>query len=123
MSFLFSVFMYLGHEAKVANMQAWSFMTNKDGAEDRDKLWHHHQHKPFPPQISGIFYLKIPEDVQSRDYCGTEFAMNSPQDKDTFFVTPTDFHWLIYPSKYWHRPAAPQSDDYRFIVAADVEIH
>ncbi len=35
MSFLFSVFMYLGREVKVANMMAWSFMTNLQGAEDR----------------------------------------------------------------------------------------
>jgi len=38
MSFLFSVFMYLGREVKVSNMMAWSFMTNLEGAEDREKL-------------------------------------------------------------------------------------
>ena len=40
MSFLFSLFMYLGREVKVSNMMAWSFMTNLDGVEDREKLWH-----------------------------------------------------------------------------------
>jgi len=29
MSFLFSIFMYMGREVKVGKMQAWSFMTNK----------------------------------------------------------------------------------------------
>ena len=36
MSFLMSVFMYLGREVKVSNMMAWSFMTNLEGAEDRE---------------------------------------------------------------------------------------
>ena len=44
MSFLFSVFMYLGREVKVNNMMAWSFMTNLQGQEDREKLWHDHWH-------------------------------------------------------------------------------
>ena len=42
MSFLFSIFQYFGQEVKVGKMQAWSFMTNKEGAEDRQTLWHHH---------------------------------------------------------------------------------
>ena len=123
MSFLFSVFQYFGREIKVGKMQAWSFMTNKDGAEDRERLWHHHQHVKEPLMMSGIFYLHIPDDVENRDLCGTEFAPNGPEKGDFFHVKPTDFHWLVYPSKYWHRPEAPQSSKYRFILAADVEIH
>lgn len=123
MSFLFSVFMYLGREVRVSNMQAWSFMTNLEGAENKETLWHHHQHKPEPLSMSGIFYLRIPDDVENRDLCGTEFAPNGPENEGKFFVKPSDFHWLIYPSKYWHRPAPPQSNKYRFIMAADVEIN
>jgi hypothetical protein len=69
MSFLFSVFMYLGREVRVSNMMAWSFMTNLEGAEDREKLWHHHWHpqNPNSKMMSGIFYLQIPEDVKDRD--------------------------------------------------------
>ena len=122
MSFLFSIFQYFGREVKVGNMQAWSFMTNREGAEDRQTLWHHHQHKLDPQGMSGIFYLHIPEDVENRDLCGTEFAPNGPENEGKFHVKPSDFHWLVYPSKYWHRPAAPQSDKYRFILAADVDI-
>ena len=122
MSFLFSIFQYFGQEVKVGKMQAWSFMTNKEGAEDRQTLWHHHQHVAEPQMMSGIFYLHIPEDVENRDLCGTEFAPNGPENDGKFHVKPSDFHWLIYPSKYWHRPAAPQSDKYRFILAADVQI-
>lgn len=125
MSFLFSVFMYLGREVKVGNMMAWSFMTNLEGVEDREKLWHHHWHPTNPDckMLSGIFYLHIPEDVKDRDYAGTEMAPNGPEKDGKFFVSPTDYTWLIYPSKEWHRPGIVQSMDYRFILAADVEYY
>jgi len=121
MSFLFSVFMYLGHEVKVAEMMAWSFMTNLEGAEDREKLWHHHHHKAEKKMLSGIFYLHIPDDVKDRDYCGTEMAPSGPSGDGKFFIRPTDFNWLIYPSNQWHRPGIVQSNNYRFILAADIE--
>ena len=123
MSFLFSVFMYLGREVKVNNMMAWSFMTNLEGEEDREKLWHDHWHptNPNAKMLSGIFYLHIPEDVQDRDYCGTEMAPNGPKSDGKFFVRPSDYNWLLYPSNQWHRPGIVQSNNYRFILAADVE--
>jgi hypothetical protein len=123
MSFLFSIFMYLGREVKVSNMMAWSFMTNLASAEDRENLWHHHWHpqQPNSGMLSGIWYLHIPNDVKDRDYCGTEMAPNGVARDGKFFVRPSDFHWLIYPSKEWHRPGIPQSDQYRFVLAADIE--
>lgn len=123
MSFLMSVFMYLGREAKVSNMMAWSFMTNLEGAEDRDTLWHNHWHPKSPDtnMLSGIMYLHIPEDVKDRDYAGTEMAPNGPEGDGKFFITPSDYTWLIYPSNQWHRPGIVQSNDYRFIIAADIE--
>lgn len=121
MSFLFSVFMYLGREVKVSNMMAWSFMTNLHTAENRDKLWHHHHHKIDSKMMSGVFYLHIPSDVKDMDYCGTEMAPNGPEKDGKFFVKPSEFSWLIYPSNQWHRPGIVQSDQYRFILAADVE--
>ena len=123
MSFLFSVFMYLGREVKVSEMMAWSFMTNLDTSEDRDKLWHDHWHpkNPGSKMLSGIFYLHIPDDVKDRDYAGTEMAPNGPDGDDKFFVRPTDGNWLIYPSNQWHRPGIVQSNNYRFILAVDVE--
>jgi hypothetical protein len=123
MSFLMSCFMYLGHEVKVSNMMAWSFMTNLEGAENRDNLWHHHWHpkNSNSKMLSGIWYLQIPEDVQDRDYCGTEMAPMGPDIDNKFFVRPSDGNWLIYPSDQWHRPGIVQSNKYRFILAADVE--
>jgi hypothetical protein len=125
MSFLFSVFMYLGREVKVGNMMAWSFMTNLEGAEDRETLWHHHWHpkNPDAKMLSGVFYLDIPKDVKDRDYAGTEMAPNGPAGDGKFFVKPSDYTWLIYPSKEWHRPGIVQSNNYRFILAADIEYY
>ena len=123
MSFLMSVFMYLGREVKVSNMMAWSYMTNLEGAENRDNLWHHHWHpqNPNTKLMSGIFYLHIPKDVKDRDYCGTEMAPNGIDNDEKFFIRPTDGNWLIYPSDQWHRPGIVQSNNYRFILAVDVE--
>lgn len=123
MSFLFSVFMYLGREAKVSNMMAWSFMTNLEGAEDREKLWHNHWHptNPNAKMMSGIWYLHIPNDVKDRDYCGTEMAPNGVDNEGKIYIKPTDFSWLIYPSDQWHRPGIVQSKQFRYILAADIE--
>ena len=123
MSFLFSVFMYLGREVKVSNMMAWSFMTNLEGAENREKLWHNHWHptNPDAKMISGVWYLHIPDDVKDRDYCGTEMAPNGVNNDGKFYIKPTIGSWLVYPSDQWHRPGIVQSNQYRFILAADIE--
>jgi len=121
MSFLMSVFMYLGHEARVSNMMAWSFMTNTDTQENRDTYWHHHD-KHSGHSLSGIMYLHIPTDVQDFDTCGTEIAPNGPEGDGKFFIQPSYGAWHIYPSATWHRPGIAQSKDYRFIIAADVDI-
>lgn len=121
MSFLTSVFMYIGREVKVANVQSWSFMTNLDGAEDRDKLWHHHHHKPNTNMLSGIWYLHIPDDIADKNTAGTEIAPNGPESDGKYYVKPTVGNWLIYPSRVWHRPGIVQSNNYRFVLAADVE--
>jgi hypothetical protein len=123
MSFLMSVFMYLGREVKVNNMMAWSFMTNLEGAEDRENLWHHHWHPTHAgaKMLSGVLYLHIPNDVKDYDYCGTEMAPNGPNGEGKLFVKPAEYTWLIYPSDQWHRPGIVQSNQYRFILAADIE--
>jgi hypothetical protein len=115
--------MYLGREVKVSEMMAWSFMTNLQGAENRDNLWHHHWHPKNPnnKMLSGIYYLHIPDDVKDRDYCGTEIAPNGAAQDGKYFVTPTPGHWIIYPSNTWHRPGIVQSEQYRFVLAADIE--
>ena len=94
MTFLTSVFLYLGREARVSNMQAWSFMTNLSTVEDRNKYWHHHN-KHSGQSMSGIMYLHIPDDVADLDTCGTEIAHNGPESDGKLFVRPSYFSWLI----------------------------
>jgi hypothetical protein len=120
MTFLTSVFLYLGQERRVSNMMAWSFMTNLGTVEDRDKYWHHHN-KHSGQSLSGIMYLHIPDDVKDFDTCGTEMAPNGPEGDGKFFVRPSYYTWLIYPSNTWHRPGIIQSNQYRFILAADID--
>lgn len=126
LSFLFSVFMYVGREVKVNNMMAWSYMTNTETAGNRDRLWHDHWHPKTPgnKMMSGIFYLHIPNDVLDINTCGTEMAPEGPleEHKDSrYFIKPSPFSWHIYPSNLWHRPGISQSKQYRFIIAADIE--
>ena len=116
MTFLTSAFLYLGKEHKVANMQAWSFMTNKASQPDRNKLWHHHD-KHGMKGLSGILYLHVPEITSE---AGTEMAPNGPEGADKFYVGPNKHTWNIYPSETWHRPGINSSNDYRYIIAVDV---
>jgi len=120
MTFLTSVFLYLGGERRVSNMMSWSFMTNLSTVEDRDKYWHHHD-KHSGQSLSGIMYLRIPDDVNDFDTCGTEMAPNGPEADGKFFIRPSYFTWMIYPSNIWHRPGIVQSNQYRFILAADID--
>ena len=123
MSFLTSVFLYLGSEVRVSNMNAWSFMTNLNGAEDRENLWHNHLPDLLKRKMSGIYYVHIPDDVTDLDTCGTEFAPNGVNNPERFFVRPHRKTWHIYPSQTWHRPGIVQSKQNRFIVAVDIEIN
>lgn len=123
MSFLFSVFMYLGKEVRVKNMMAWSFMTNKDSEPNREKLWHDHWHPsdPSAKMMSGIYYLDIPDN--DLDLRGTEMAPNGVESNNRIFVRPSYQNWLVYPSYIWHRPGIVDSEKFRFILAADVEYY
>jgi hypothetical protein len=121
MSFIFSCFMYLRTEVPIKNMMAWSFMTSNDTTEDRNDLWHTHHLTKQNKSISGIFYLHIPEDVDSFETSGTEFAPNGMSDPERLLVHPSPYSWVIYPSNIYHRPTAPQSSQFRFVVAADLE--
>lgn len=121
MSFIFSCFMYLKTEVQIKNMMAWSFMTSNATVEDRNDLWHTHHLTKQNKSISGIFYLHIPEDVLNFDMSGTEMAPNGMENSERVFVRPTPYSWLIYPSNVYHRPTPPQSNQFRYIVAADME--
>lgn len=121
MTFLSSVFFYLGQEARVSDMMAWCFKTNLSTVEDRETYWHHHHHHKHGARgMSGILYLQIPDDVTDLSTCGTEMAPMGPEGPGKFYVGPNMFTWNIYPSETWHRPGIVQSNKYRYVLAADV---
>ncbi len=120
MSFLTSVFMYLGREHRVNNMMAWCFKTNNSTQENRDTYWHHHN-KHSGNSISGIMYLHIPDDVIDLSTCGTEMAPNGPEGDGKFYAGPNDRTWNIYPSETWHRPGPVQSNKWRYVLAVDID--
>ena len=120
MTFLTSIFMYLGQERQVANMMAWCFKTNNSTQENRDSYWHHHN-KHSGNSMSGIMYLHIPDDVTDLSTCGTEMAPNGPMGDGKFYAGPNDRTWNIYPSETWHRPGPTQSNKWRYVLAADID--
>ena len=124
-SFIYSCFMFLQREVRIKNIMSWVFMTSAKHAEDREKLWHNHHvsdNNGTTGTISGIWYVYIPA-TSNPDITGTEFAMDWPEMKDTFFLKPNKLTWNIYSGKMWHRPGITDSDEYRFVFAADMEYY
>jgi hypothetical protein len=121
LTFIMSCFFYLNKEVKIKGVNAWSFMTKKNDNPDRDNLWHHHHYDKSIKKLSGIYYVHIPHDKENYNISGTEFTLeDSPEKGNHFFVKPESFSWLIYPSHIWHRPGINNSDEYRYVVAADM---
>lgn len=124
-SFIYSCFMFLGREVRIKNIMSWVFMTSNNEVEDRNKLWHNHHinnNNGTTETLSGLWYVHIPK-TDNPDITGTEFAMDYPKFQDTFFLKPNYLTWNVYPSKLWHRPGITDSNEYRFVFAADMEYY
>ena len=121
MSFIWSCFAFMNREVQIKDIQSWSFQTSQQTAEDRDNLWHHHNHNPETTTVSGVYYLQLPDDVTDLNTAGTELAPNGVEGNGKYFAGWDTGHWMIYPGKIWHRPGILQSDNNRYIVAADME--
>lgn len=120
MTFIMSCFFYLGKEVRIKGINAWSFQTNAGDNLERDRLWHHHHQDQTYPKLSGIYYVHIPADEPNPDTTGTEFATSGDL-KETFYITPRPYTWLIYPSDVWHRPGICTSSENRYVVAGDMQ--
>lgn len=121
MSFIWSCFAFLNREVQIKNIQSWSYQTSLKHAEDRDILWHHHDHDPNTKTVSGVYYLHLPSDVEDTEKAGTQLAPNGVEGEGKYYVPWQTGYWMIYPGKIWHRPGVLQSHDDRYIVAADLE--
>ena len=127
-SFIYSCFMFLGREVRIKNIMSWVFMTNQEvqRAEERDDLWHNHHvsdNDGTTDTVSGIWYVHIPKDVSNPDLTGTECTLGVPKQDSTFFLKPNNLTWNVYPSKLYHRPGITDSNEYRFVFAADMEYY
>lgn len=125
-SFVYSCFMYLDREVRIRNLMSWVFMTSAKDAENRDNLWHHHHvndNGGTTDTLSGIWYVHIPKDVTNPGLTGTEYAPAWPDQSQNFYQKPNDLTWNIYSSKLWHRPGITDSNEYRFVFAADMEFY
>jgi hypothetical protein len=119
MSFIWSAFAFMKREAQIKSVKSWGYKTNVDTQEDRNMYWHQHI-RDDNLVVSGVYYVKIPEGANLKT-SGTELAYDTPEG-DTEYVPAKEGHWLIFPGKTWHRPGILESKDWRYIVAADMEI-
>jgi len=119
MSFIWSCFAYVQRERQIKTIKSWGYKTNLTTQEDRDTYWHQHM-RDENLVVSGVYYAKMPMGCDPAT-SGTELAHTTPQG-DTEYVPAKEGHWLIFPGKTWHRPGILESNDWRYIVAADMEI-
>jgi len=119
MSFIWSAFAFMKHDRPIKSIKSWGYKTNLNTQEDRNRYWHQHV-RENNLVVSGVYYAKMPigADLETS---GTELAYDTPTGK-TEYVPAKEGHWLIFPGKTWHRPGILESKDWRFIVAADMEL-
>ena len=119
MSFIWSCFAYMKQERQIKTIKSWGYKTNLETQEDRNMYWHQHL-RDQNLVLSGVYYVKMPQDC-NLETSGTELAYDNPEGK-TEYVPAKEGHWLIFPGKTWHRPGILESNDWRYVVAADMEI-
>ena len=119
MSFIWSCFAYMQQERQIKTIKSWGYKTNVDTQENRDNYWHQHIREDNLV-LSGVYYLQVPKgDLATQ---GTEFAPNGPEGEGHFFAPAKIGQWIIFPGKSWHRPGILTQKEWRYIVAADMEI-
>ena len=119
MSFIWSCFAYMKQERQIKTIKSWGYKTNVDTQEDRNIYWHQHL-RENSLTLSGVYYVHIPKgDLATQ---GTEFAPNGVNGGEEFFAPAKIGHWIIFPGKSWHRPGILEKKEWRYIVAADMEI-
>jgi len=120
MSFIWSCFAYMKTERQIKSVKSWAYKTNLETQEDRNTYWHQHL-RDGATVLSGVYYLHIP--IESNLITsGTEFAPNGVEGGEYTFAPAKLGQWIIFPGTSWHRPGILSTNEYRYIVAADMEI-
>lgn len=104
------------NKMKVMHLNAWAYKNWKSLNETQINPFHNHN----PALLSGVFYLKKPDDILNEVW-GTEFSdtrgsNGSGQSYMTSFIT---FSWIIFPSYMIHRTCHIDSEQPRYVIAAD----
>jgi len=120
MSFIWSCFAFMRQDKPIKTIKSWGYKTNVDTQEDRDTYWHQHL-RDGSVVLSGVFYLHLPDNETSNLFSGTELAYETPEGESEMCPSKLG-HWIIFPGKTWHRPGILESKDWRYIVAADMEL-
>lgn len=120
MSFIWSCFAYMQREVQIKTVKSWGYQTCLRLEEDRNSYWHTHI-RPDATVLSGVYYMHMPERINLQ-IAGTEFAPSGIEDPSTYhFAEARLGNWIIFPGTSWHRPGILQSNENRYIVAADME--
>ena len=116
-SFILSCSSYLNKNLDIKSLECWCHVNFYDfhKNEDREKLWHHHGSQSSY-DLSGLYYLKVPSNIWTKNKSGTEF-----KDDKIKNIIPEDFCWFIYPSNLLHRPGLIKSNERRYVIAADIK--
>ena len=105
-SFMYACRQITNNVSLMPNPQGWCYKTNHEtySGVDAEDLWHDHS-----IGVSGVFYLRVP------DKTGTEF-----QEVSIPNIVPRELHWHLFQSSWVHRPMKVESEDWRYVLAADM---
>ena len=101
---------------KIISSQCWGYRSDiHSNSPTLRGPWHNHN----PSLLSGVFYLKLPKDDNN---CGTEFQdplapMKGAVHTNTIY--PQELFLILFPGWLLHRSVLSNSEDYRYVLAAD----
>lgn len=110
-------FIPLQEETIIIDCNAWGYKSWKSLNKTQCNPWHTHS----PSIISGVFYLKIPK-CDNGYLSGTEMSdVRYPECASTRNYVPMcrEFTWSIFPGWLPHRSLRSDTEDPRYVVAAN----
>lgn len=101
---------------ELTGQRAWFYKGYGSINQSNSNPWHNH----MPAFLSGVFYLRIPTGYEHEG--GTLFqdfrAAHCLQQRDCH-LPPMEHSWIIFPSWMQHRSGQCDTEDPRYVIAAD----
>ena len=91
--------------------RCWCYLNWKDSNRSDQEFHIHNRSNPFT--ISGIFYLKMPDDDEN---VGTKFLLGG----NLITLPSITNSWFIFPSNYGHIPGNLTNTKKRYVISADL---